>query len=256
MLIVLSPAKRLDFSQVAPDLPASERRFREDTAALARTAKRQTKADLRRLMSISEDLAKLNQERFRAFDPASTDGVQAALAFAGDVYQGLQARDLDKAGLAWAQDHVRILSGFYGMLRPLDRIQPYRLEMGVRLTTRRGSNLYDFWGDSLALALNEDAEGHADPTVVNLASQEYFGAIDARALKPPIVTPHFYEEKNGERKIVSFFAKKARGTMARYAIDARLEKAEGLKRFDRDGYRFDAAASTEADWIFIRSGNP
>jgi len=256
MLIVLSPAKRLDFSQVDPDLPASERRFREETAALSRTARRQTKADLRRLMSISEDLARLNQERFRAFAPGSTDGMQAAFAFAGDVYQGLQARTLDQEGMAWAQEHIRILSGFYGLLRPLDRIQPYRLEMGVRLKTRRGANLYDFWGDRLALALNEDAQGHADATIVNLASQEYFGAVDARALKAPVVTPHFYEERDGERKIVSFFAKRARGTMARFAVDGRIEDARDLKAFDRDGYRFDKAASTEHDWVFARPATP
>ena len=256
MLIVLSPAKRLDFTEVDPAIPATERRFVEDTASLTRTARRQTQADLRRLMSLSADLAKLNQERFRALEPAATDkGLQAALAFAGDVYQGLEARSMDAPALAWTQDHVRILSGLYGLLRPLDRIQPYRLEMGTRLKTRRGSNLYDFWGDRLSKQLNADAEGHADPTLVNLASQEYFGAVDAKALKLPIVTPHFREQKDGESRIISFFAKKARGGMARFAADERLEKAEDLKAFDRDGYRFDKAASTETDWIFIRSGN-
>ena len=255
MLIVLSPAKRLDFTEAAPALPASERRFLDDTASLSKTARARTIAELRSLMSISDDLARLNRERFQAFKPDSLDGVQAAFAFAGDVYEGLQARTLDAAGLDYAQSHVRILSGLYGLLRPLDRIQPYRLEMGTRLKTRRGSSLYDFWGDRLSKGLNADAEGQPDPTLVNLASQEYFGAVDARALKLPIVTPNFYEEKDGERRIISFFAKRARGTMARYAIDERLEKAEDLKAFDRDGYRFDKAASTETEWIFIRSGN-
>ena len=255
MLIVLSPAKRLDFTEADPALPASERRFREDTASLSKTAKRQTRADLRRLMGISDDLAKLNAERFKAFDPDSTDGVQAAFAFAGDVYEGLKARELDPAALDWAQDHLRILSGFYGLLRPLDRIQPYRLEMGTRLKTRRGASLYDFWGDRISKQLNADADGQLDPTLVNLASQEYFGAVDARALKLPVVTPQFREEKDGESRIISFFAKKARGSMARFAIDERLERAEDLKAFDRDGYRFDKAASSEAEWIFIRSGN-
>ena len=255
MLIVLSPAKRLDFTEADPSLPASQRRFVEDTASLAKTARRQTRADLRRLMSISDDLAKLNAERFKAFDSESLEGVQAAFAFAGDVYEGLHARDLDAPGLDWAQDHVRILSGFYGLLRPLDRIQPYRLEMGTRLKTRRGANLYDFWGDRLSKQLNADAEGQADPTLVNLASQEYFGAVDARALKLPVVTPVFREERDGEARVISFFAKKARGAMARFAIDERVERAEDLKAFDRDGYRFDKAASTEAEWIFIRSGN-
>jgi len=255
LLIVLSPAKRLDFTEADPALPASERRFQEDTASLSKTAKRQTRADLRRLMGISDDLAKLNVERFKAFDPESTEGVQAAFAFAGDVYEGLRARELTPAALDWAQDHLRILSGFYGLLRPLDRIQPYRLEMGTRLKTRRGASLYDFWGDRISKQLNADAEGRADPVLVNLASQEYFGAVDAKALKLPVVTPVFREEKNGESRIISFFAKKARGTMARFAIDERLEKVEDLKAFDRDGYGFDKAASTENEWIFIRSGN-
>lgn len=255
MLIVLSPAKRLDFTEADPALPASERRFREDTASLARTARGRTLAELRRLMSLSDDLARLNRARFQAFESESTDGVQAAFAFAGDVYEGLKARELDAEALGWAQDRLRILSGLYGLLRPLDRIQPYRLEMGTRLKTRRGSSLYDFWGDRLSKCLNLDAEGHADPTLVNLASQEYFGAVDARALKLPVVTPHFRESKDGESRIISFFAKKARGGMARFAIDERIEKAADLKAFDRDGYRFDKAASTESDWIFIRSGN-
>lgn len=255
MLIVLSPAKRLDFTEARPDAPASERRFQDDTANLSRTARARTVAELRRLMSISDDLARLNRERFQAFDAASTDGVQAAFAFAGDVYEGLKARELDEASLIWAQDHLRILSGFYGLLRPLDRIQPYRLEMGTRLKTRRGSSLYDFWGDRLSKQLNADAEGQLDPTLVNLASQEYFGAVDAKALKLPVVTPHFRESKDGESRIISFFAKKARGGMARFAIDERIERAQDLKAFDRDGYRFDKAASNDTEWIFTRSGN-
>ena len=256
MLIVLSPAKRLDFTDPDPALPATARRFVEDTASLAVTAGRQTRADLRKLMGISEDLARLNQERFKTFDPNALDtGIQAAFAFAGDVYQGLEARTLDAAGLTFAQDHVRILSGLYGLLRPLDRIQPYRLEMGVRLRTRRGQSLYDFWGDRLSRQLNADAEGQAHPVVVNLASQEYFGAIDAKALKIPVVTPHFREEKDGESRIISFFAKKARGTMTRFAIDERIEDPQALKAFDRDGYRFDKAASTGTDWIFTRARN-
>jgi uncharacterized protein len=236
LLIVLSPAKRLDFTEADPSIPGTERRFVEDTASLSVATRRQTKADLRKLMGISDDLAALNVERFKAFDPESTEGVQAAFAFAGDVYEGLKARQLDAPALAFAQDHVRILSGFYGLLRPLDRIQPYRLEMGTRLKTRRGASLYDFWGDRISKQLNEDAEGQSDTTLVNLASQEYFGAV-------------------GESRIISFFAKKARGAMARFAIDERVETVTDLKAFDRDGYRFDKAASSETEWIFIRSGN-
>ena len=255
MLIVLSPAKRLDFTEADPALPASQRRFLEDTASLARTARARTVSELRQLMGISDDLARLNRERFQAFDPDSTEGVQAAFAFAGDVYEGLRARELDAVGLAFAQDQVRILSGLYGLLRPLDRIQPYRLEMGTRLKTRRGSSLYDFWGDRISKCLNAEAEGQVDRSVVNLASQEYFGVVDAKALKLPVVTPHFRESRNGESRIISFFAKKARGGMARFAIDERIERADDLKAFDRDGYRFDKTASSETDWIFTRSGN-
>jgi cytoplasmic iron level regulating protein YaaA (DUF328/UPF0246 family) len=255
LLIVLSPAKRLDFTEADPALPASERRFREDTASLARTARARSVAELRRLMGISDDLARLYRERFQAFDAESTEGVQAAFAFAGDVYEGLKARDLERAGLAFAQDHIRILSGLYGLLRPLDCIQPYRLEMGTRLKTRRGSSLYDFWGDRISKCLNADAEGMTDPTLVNLASQEYFGVVDARALKLPVATPHFRETRDGGSRIISYFAKKARGGMARFAIDERIERAEDLKAFARDGYRFDKAGSTETDWIFTRTGN-
>jgi uncharacterized protein len=256
LLIVLSPAKRLDFTEAPPALPATAPRFAEETAALSKTTRRLTRADLRRLMSISDKLADLNRERFQAFDPEAVDtGVQAAFAFAGDVYEGMKAREMDPAALAWAQDRLRILSGFYGLLRPLDRIQPYRLEMGVRLKTRRGASLYDFWGDRISRQLNADAEGHADPTLVNLASQEYFGAVDAKALKLPVVTPHFRESKDGESRIISFFAKRARGGMARFAVDERIERVEDLKAFDRDGYRFDKAGSTATDWIFTRTGN-
>ena len=255
MLIVLSPAKRLDFTEADPALPASQRRFLEDTASLARTARARTVSELRQLMGISDDLARLNRERFQAFDPDSTEGVQAAFAFAGDVYEGLRARELDAVGLAFAHDQVRILSGLYGLLRPLDRIQPYRLEMGTRLKTRRGSSLYDFWGDRISKCLNAEAEGQVDRSVVNLASQEDFGVVDAKALKLPVVTPHFRESRNGESRIVSFFAKKARGGMARFAIEERIERADDLKAFDRDGYRFDKTASSETDWIFTRSGN-
>lgn len=253
MLILLSPAKRLDFTEPSPDIPATHRRFVEDTATLSKTARNQTQGQLRALMGISADLAKLNQERFKAFDPEALDtGVQAALAFAGDVYQGLDARTLDADGLAFAQDHVRILSGFYGLLRPLDRIQPYRLEMGIRLKTRRGESLYDFWGDRIAKRIKADLADSPHPVVVNLASQEYFGAVDKKALKTPVVTPNFYEGVGEKRKIVSFFAKKARGTMTRFAIDERIDNPEDLKRFDRDGYRLDKTASTDTDWIFTR----
>lgn len=256
LLIVLSPAKKLDFNPPAIDAPVTPRRCADETAELAKVTRELSRADLRRLMSISDALAELNYQRFQAFDNDASEGaLQAVFAFAGDVYDGLSARTLSVDDLNWAQDHLRILSGFYGLLRPLDAIQPYRLEMGIRLKTKRGATLYDFWGERISLRLNEDAGKLAEQTLVNLASHEYFGAVDARALKLPVVTPHFKEKKDGEARIISFYAKKARGGMARFAIENSLEKVEDLKAFDRDGYRFDKNLSTDTDWIFIREGN-
>jgi len=252
MLFVLSPAKTLDFSAPPAWVQATAPELAGDTAKLATVTRRLTHADLRRLMDISDNLAELNVERFKAFNPKSQDGIQAALAFAGDVYDGLEARALDEASLGWAQDHLRILSGLYGVLRPLDRIQAYRLEMGTRLTTDRGANLYDFWGDRISKALNRAAKDHADPTVVNLASQEYFGAVDARALKSPVLTCQFKEEKDGDARIISFYAKLARGLMARYAIDHRVERPNDLRGFNAGGYRFSADLSSPTEWVFVR----
>ncbi|HKR87566.1 MAG TPA: peroxide stress protein YaaA [Phenylobacterium sp.] len=252
MLIVLSPAKALDFTAPSAAAPLTTPQLGEHTAELAKVTRKLTAADLRRLMSLSESLAKLNRERFQAFDPASEEGLQAAFAFNGDVYAGLRARELDKKALAWAQDHVRILSGLYGVLRPLDAIQPYRLEMGARLKTKRGHSLYDFWGARISAALNEAAMGHKDKTLVNCASGEYFGAVDRAALKLPLISCRFLEEKDGEARIISFYAKKARGLMARFAIDHRIDKAADLKGFDVAGYRFDPARSTEEELTFAR----
>ena len=252
MLFVLSPAKALDFSAPQKLLPMTAPQFDADVIELAKTTRKLTVADLKRLMSLSDNLAELNRARFQAFDPESEDGLQAALAFNGDVYSGLQARTLAKADLDWAQDHLRILSGLYGLLRPLDVIQPYRLEMGTRLKTRRGATLYDFWSDRIAKALNVAGQDHADPTLVNLASQEYFGAVDAQALKLPILNIRFLEEKDGHARIVSFYAKKARGLMARYAIDNRITRADDLRGFDLEGYGFVAAQSQPGEWTFSR----
>jgi hypothetical protein len=252
MLMVISPAKSLDFTPAPRGVAASAPMMAKEIAELAGVARKLKARDLKRLMSISDQLALLNYERFQAFDPQGEDGVQAALAFNGDVYAGLKARTLDKAGLAWAQDHLRILSGLYGVLRPLDVIQPYRLEMGVRLKTRRGASLYEFWGASLAEALNAAAESHKDPTLVNLASQEYFAAVRREALTVPLVACQFKELKDGEARIISFFAKKARGLMARWVIDRRLERADGLKEFTEAGYAFDHRRSSEREWVFVR----
>jgi cytoplasmic iron level regulating protein YaaA (DUF328/UPF0246 family) len=253
MLFVLSPAKTLDFAPAPSGLPVTRPEMTGDTKILAAIARKLKAADLRRLMDISEDLASLNVARFQAFQAkgAAAD-VPAALAFAGDVYDGLDARNMSEADLNWAQDRVRILSGLYGLLRPLDLIQPYRLEMGVRIATDRGATLYDFWGDKPAKLLNKAVLGHADKALINLASQEYFGAVDARALKLQVIACAFKEEKDGEARIISFFAKQARGLMARFATVNRIEKRDDLKAFDLHGYRYNKALSSDADWVFTR----
>jgi hypothetical protein len=252
MLIVLSPAKALDFTGAPDSMPVSTPQLADHTAELAKTTRKLRVVDLKRMMALSDALAKLNRERFQAFQPDSEDGLQAAFAFNGDVYAGLRARELDRRSLAWAQDHVRILSGLYGVLRPMDVIQPYRLEMGVRIKTRRGQSLYDFWGPRISETLNEAAAGRKDRTLVNCASQEYFGAVDRAALTLPVLNCRFLEEQDGEARIVSFYAKKARGLMARYAIDNRIERAADLKGFDTAGYRFVADQSSDDTFTFAR----
>ncbi len=255
MLIALSPAKTLDFSPTPEGLPLSRPAFARDTAALSAITRTLKPADLKRLMGVSDKLAALNVERFRAFRTgAKAPGVPAALAFAGDVYTGLKARTLDAEALAWAQGRIRILSGLYGLLRPLDVIQPYRLEMGVKLANPRGEDLYAFWRARIVKALNTDARGQADPTLVNLASVEYFGAVDRKALKLPVVTCLFKQaEPDGTLRNIALFAKRARGAMARFAIDRRLEEASALKDFDVDGYRFDPGVSDDVTWTFVRA---
>lgn len=256
MIILLSPAKSLDWTPGARGLPMTTPELMDQTAELSKTTRRLKRSDLKRLMSISDVLADLNFHRFQAFDPESEDGLQAAIAFDGDVYAGFDARSLDKKAMLFAQEHVRILSGLYGVLRPLDAIQPYRLEMGTRLKTRRGPSLYAFWGDRIAGALNRAAVGQKDPTLVNCASQEYFGGVEERALEVPLVHCHFREEKDGAERVISFYAKKARGLMARYAIEKRVQKAVELKGFDLEGYRFRPDASTDTDWVFSRPQPP
>lgn len=252
MLIVLSPAKALDFTAAPDSAPITLPQMADQTAELAKTTKKLRVADLKRMMSLSDSLATLNRERFQAFDPASEEGVQAAFAFNGDVYNGLKARELDRKALAWAQDHVRILSGLYGVLRPLDAIQPYRLEMGVRIRTGRGQSLYDFWGPRVSETLNAAAQGHKDKTLVNCASGEYFGAVDRKALILPVLSCRFLEEKDGDARIVSFYAKKARGLMARYAIDNRIERASDLRAFDVADYRYVPELSSDEEITFSR----
>ena len=252
MLILLSPAKAMNFAPPPVAAPLTRPGLEADTAQLAAAARRLSVGQIRSLMDLSEKLAVLNRERFQAFDPEAEGALQAAFAFNGDVYAGLKARELDLDALAWAQDHVRILSGLYGVLRPLDGIQPYRLEMGSALQTRRGKTLYAFWGDRLARSLASEIASHSDPVVVNAASQEYASAVDRKALGARVIEVKFLEEKDGRSKIISFFAKRARGALARFAIDNRIERADDLRAFDREGYRLLAGESSADLWVFSR----
>jgi len=254
MLILLSPAKNLNFDP-APHAPKATRpAFAKEAGELSETTRKLTRAKIKTLMGVSDKLADLNYERFQAFaaNGKAPSVKQAALAFNGDVYQGLDANTLDADDLAFAQERLRILSGLYGLLRPLDAIQPYRLEMGSRLKNPRGNNLYAFWGDKIARAIDKAVGAHDDPTVVNLASNEYFSAVDRNALKAPVVTPVFKEEKDGRLKSLMYYAKRARGAMARWAVERRIETAQGLKDFDADGYRFRPEGSDETTWLFTR----
>ena len=249
MLVVLSPAKKLDMIP-CPEVTATEQMFPAEARELAHVAQDLSVPQLQKLMRISENLGRLNAERFGAFGTMETK--PAALAFAGDTYIGLEAASLDTEEMAWAQDHLRILSGLYGLLRPLDAIEPYRLEMGSRLKTARGKTLYDFWGDKIANALNSQAETLGTDRLINCASQEYFGAVQAGALRLRVITPVFMEDKPGGPQIVSFFAKRARGAMARFIIQRRLTDPESLKAFDTGGYAYRDDLSNGDRIVFIR----
>jgi uncharacterized protein len=254
MLILLSPAKNLDYSSPVIAAPRTMPRMSDDIAALSKVTVKLKRSQIAQLMDLSEKLADLNWQRFQAFDPAldGEDTLQAVLAFNGDVYQGLSARTLSATDLNWAQDHLRILSGLYGVLRPLDAIAPYRLEMGTRLKTKRGASLYAFWGKRLSQALNDDLQGQDTPTIINLASTEYFGAVDVKALKARVITCHFKEIQDGKARVLSFYAKKARGLMARFAIENRIMDPHQLQEFAVEDYRFDAALSGDNNWVFAR----
>lgn len=249
MLVVLSPAKKLDMSEV--ETAATDPQFADDAKALAKTARGLSQKDLQKLMGISENLAKLNAERFKSFGTMETK--PAALAFAGDTYTGLEATSLDPEEMDYAQDHLRILSGLYGLLRPRDAIEPYRLEMGSRLNNPRGKTLYDYWGDRISEALNDQAKATGTQTLINCASQEYFGAVRVDALKLRVITPVFMEDKPGGPKVVSFYAKQARGAMARFIIQHRLTDPESLTDFDSGGYRHRPDLSEANKPVFVRS---
>lgn len=250
MLILISPAKTLDYSE--PNFKVSSQPdFQSETKALISIMKKKSAQDIADLMNVSENLAQLNEERFKTFQKDFTFGnaKQALLAFKGDVYTKIDVDTYSEEDFEFAQKHLRILSGLYGLLRPLDLIQPYRLEMGTRLENKKGKNLYEFWDKKIAKAINEAASGQP---IINLASQEYFKAVDQKTLKSPVITIHFKEFKEDKYKVVGFFAKQARGLISNFVIKNRITEVEQLKTFNEEKYEFSEQLSKENDWVFVR----
>lgn len=258
MLYLLSPAKSLDYETPAGDVPHTQPVFTAQSAQLIEVLRKKSPQDIASLMDLSDKLAALNVARYETWSTKFTahNAKQAVLAFNGDVYDGLSARTLRPADLDWAQKHVAILSGLYGVLRPLDWMQPYRLEMGTTLKVGEAANLYQFWGTRIAEYLNQQLVAEKTPVVVNLASQEYFKSVDRKALKARVIECVFEDWKGGQYKIISFFAKKARGLMARYAITQRVDSPTKLQGFNLEGYAFEAAASEPDRLVFRRKVSP
>lgn len=254
MLIVISPAKTLDYATPAVTGKHTLPEFIDDAAELVGILRKLAPAEIGSLMSISDPLAALNAERFAAWSRSFTseNAKQAVLAFNGDVYEGLDANSLKPRQLDYLQSHLRILSGLYGVLRPLDLMQPYRLEMGTRLASGRGKDLYAFWGERVTEALNVVLAQQKAKALVNLASEEYFKSVKPKLLAAPVITPVFEDWKGGRYKIISFHAKRARGLMTRFAAENGMTDPEDLKRFDLEGYGFDPQASGALTWVFRR----
>ncbi|MBL4868966.1 MAG: peroxide stress protein YaaA [Pseudomonadales bacterium] len=254
MLLLISPAKTLDFETKAKTDIYTEPSFLKDTKLLIKDLKKLSSQDLTKLMGISETLADLNSQRFKDWKaPFTQDNAkQALLAFKGDVYTGLDAESFKANDFKFAQKHLRILSGLYGVLRPLDLIQPYRLEMGTKFANARGQNLYGFWDNKVTETLNNDLKSLKSESVINLASNEYFKVVKPKLLQAEVFTPVFKDYKNGEYKMISFFAKKARGLMSAYAIKNRITDPKGLLSFDLQGYGYSKKLSTEKEFVFTR----
>lgn len=252
MLIVLSPAKSLDLETPPTTSLHSTPDFLDHSAQLIERMRQFSPAEVGSLMGISDALSALNVARYASWTPQLIDARQAIMAFNGDVYAGFEARTLQPAQLDYAQSQVRILSGLYGLLRPLDLIHPHRLEMGTRLSTARGKDLYAFWGDTITDALNRTASEQKARVLVNLASEEYFKSVKPRQLSVPVISPVFEDWKNGRYKIISFYAKRARGMLARYAAVNGIRDPEQLKQFDVDGYAYVPEASNGSSWVFRR----
>jgi cytoplasmic iron level regulating protein YaaA (DUF328/UPF0246 family) len=249
MLIVVSPAKRLNENPAAR-FALTEPVFQNEAQELAGVARGLSQAGIGKLMGISDNLSKLNYDRYRDFGTMQRGA--AALVFDGDTYAGLEAKSLDEDEMTWAAEHLRILSGLYGLLRPTDAIEPHRLEMGSRLSNPRGKNLYAFWGGRIAEALNTQGAALGTQTLINCASEEYFAAVDREVLNLRVITPVFKEMRGGMPKIVSFFAKKARGAMARFIIQNRLRDPDAIKQFDAGGYVFRPELTEGDHWVFLR----
>ena len=249
MLVVVSPAKKLNMNLVQ-GLNVTEPYFKENVDELLNVVRNLSVKELENLMNISTNLAELNKERFKEF--GNQQKKAAAFAFAGDTYKGLNIAKLERDDLDFAQKHMRILSGLYGLLRPLDEIEPYRLEMGSKLKGKHGSSLYEYWGNKISENLNQQAKKIGSKILVNCASNEYFNAVNINILSLKVITPIFMESKNGDAKIVSFYAKNARGSMARFIIQNRINNEKDLKKFDLDGYNYNAEKSSEGKLVFIR----
>ncbi|MCC7696916.1 MULTISPECIES: peroxide stress protein YaaA [Janthinobacterium] len=252
MLIVLSPAKSLDLETPPTTSLHSTPDFLDHSAQLIERMRQFSPAEVGSLMGISDALSALNVARYASWTPKLAEARQAIMAFNGDVYAGFEARSLQPAQLDYAQSRVRILSGLYGLLRPLDLIHPHRLEMGTRLSTARGKDLYAFWGDTITNGLNRTAREQGAKVLVNLASEEYFKSVKPRQLDVPVIAPVFEDWKNGKYKIISFYAKRARGMLARYAAVNQIRDPQQLKQFDVDGYAFVPEASNDTSWVFRR----
>ncbi len=254
MLAIISPAKKLDFESEPVTDAHTQPILLKDAEVLAKKAKKLKRADLKSMMGISDKLADLNYQRFQEFQPPFNlaNARQAALSFAGDTYVGLDAPSLKKKDLDYAQDHLRILSGLYGVLRPLDLIQPYRLEMGTKFPVNGKEDLYDFWDGRVTDALNKATKDHKDRRIVNLASNEYAKVVQPKDLEGGIVTPVFKEVKDGKARMLGLFAKRARGMMARYMIVNRVETENKLKAFSDGGYKFQPEQSDDTTWVFTR----
>lgn len=254
MITVISPAKRLN-ETATPDVALTQPQFAKPAQQLAKIARRLSAADLSALMDISPALGALNHGRFQNFGTGGPS-YAAAFLFDGDTYAGLEARSLPPDALHWAGGHLRILSGLYGLLRPLDAIEPYRLEMGTRLQTPKGGTLYAYWGDKIARALNDLGQEVGATALINCASTEYFGAVDRKALRLPVITPVFLEVDEGRARTISFWAKRARGALARYICEGHITNPADLRGFDLGGYRFDAGQSDASKLVFTRPYQP